>query len=179
MQRIDYIFLSHTRPHPHTQSASIITMQRIDYIFLSQTRPHPHTQSASIITMQRIDYTFLSHTPGPRTQSVTLLLRIVSYTAIQCSSLAAIDNATISYNPVGTEPFPFNTEATHTCDTFYTLTSGDALRVCGGDCSNTTEVWSGTAPGCSRNYCINDQFLNEYAWYTYSGLLSYGPNFRH
>ncbi len=45
----------------------------------------------------------------------------------------------------------FNTEATHTCDTFYTLTNGSDVRVCGGDDSNTTGAWSGTAPGCSGN----------------------------
>ncbi len=76
---------------------------------------------------------------------------VVYITAIQCSALPIISNVVISYNPAGTGLFPFNTEATHTCDNFRTPTNGSDVRLCGGDGSNTTGVWSGTALECSGN----------------------------
>ncbi|XP_064407236.1 sushi, von Willebrand factor type A, EGF and pentraxin domain-containing protein 1-like isoform X2 [Halichondria panicea] len=78
--------------------------------------------------------------------------------AIQCSALPIISNVVISYNPAGTGLFPFNTEATHTCDNFRTPTNGSDVRLCGGDGSNTTGVWSGTALECSEKSTIGATF---------------------
>ncbi len=64
-------------------------------------------------------------------------------------TLEAIDNGTISYNPIGNGQLEFNTEATHTCTTGYFLSSGSDVRVCGGNDSSTTGMWSGTVPTCT------------------------------
>ncbi len=64
-------------------------------------------------------------------------------------TLSAIDNGTISYNPTENGRFGFNTEATHTCNTGYFLSSGSDVRVCGGNDSSTTGMWSDTVPTCT------------------------------
>ncbi len=74
---------------------------------------------------------------------------ILLYTAIQCTTLSAIDNGTISYNPTGNGQFGFNTVATHTCTMGYFLSSGCNVRMCGGDDSSTTGMWSGNVPMCT------------------------------
>ncbi len=77
---------------------------------------------------------------------------LCSSTVIQCPALNDINNGDIRYNSrKNAGKFGFNTEATHTCDNGYFLSSESDVRVCGGDDSSTTGTWSGTAPGCSGN----------------------------
>ncbi len=64
-------------------------------------------------------------------------------------TLEAIDNGTISYNPIGNGQLEFNTEATHTCTMGYFLSNGSDVRVCEGNDSSTAGMWSGTVPTCT------------------------------
>ncbi len=74
------------------------------------------------------------------------------YIAIQCQVLNDIEEGNISYNSVINEgQLAFNTEATHTCDKSYILSSGrpSDVRVCGGNDSSAIGMWNGTTPICT------------------------------
>ncbi len=72
------------------------------------------------------------------------------YTAIQCPALNNINNGDISYNSGNNAgQLWFNTEATHTCDNGFFLSNGNGVRVCEGNDSSTTGVWSVDIPVCT------------------------------
>ena len=72
------------------------------------------------------------------------------HTAITCASLDPVGNGSIAYSPNISEPFDFDTVATHTCNEAYYL-EGIGIRTCVGDGSSTTGQWSGAAPVCLGN----------------------------
>ena len=69
------------------------------------------------------------------------------FVAVTCSALSTDVNGVISYSPDTSEPFDFGTRATYSCtEGFYLPVGGNIERMCEGDGSSTSGVWSGTAP---------------------------------
>ena len=72
---------------------------------------------------------------------------------IVCAPLSAIVNGeAINHNSSADAMgnFAFGTVATHSCsDGFFLM--GNEMRVCGGDGTSPTGVWSGSEPVCSGN----------------------------
>ena len=75
-------------------------------------------------------------------------------TAITCASLGTIaDGEPITYDTSADAMgnFAFATVATHSCsDGFFLM--GNEMRVCGGDGTSPTGMWSGSEPVCSGNH---------------------------
>ena len=83
-------------------------------------------------------------------------------------------NGAINYGPDTSEPFDFRTRATYSCsEGFYLPVGGNAERICEGDGSSTSGVWSGTAPPICLgifNYLYTKWFM-YYTLETLSMLL--------
>ena len=74
--------------------------------------------------------------------------KLFSFTAIMCLDLPNPQNGRIDFSIDETAFFDYNTNATYVCDIGYGLTDEGAVRICGGDETSTTGVWSGDSPTC-------------------------------
>ncbi len=74
-------------------------------------------------------------------------------TAITCPpSSTVLFNGSVTYSSNADEngTYPFDTVATYSCFTGFSLLVGDNIRTCTGDGSTTTGTFSGIDPICER-----------------------------
>ncbi len=78
-----------------------------------------------------------------------IILQLLIYTGITCSSSTAPLNGSVTYDSVVDEngTYPFNVVATYSCNTGFSLVGGSD-RTCTGDGSSTTGAFNGMAPIC-------------------------------
>ena len=75
--------------------------------------------------------------------------------AIFCPSLTAPVNGSVTYTFTanGNGSYPFNSVATYSCDTGFSLV-GNSNRTCTGDGSSITGAFNGVAPTCQGIYIL-------------------------
>ncbi len=83
----------------------------------------------------------------------TLCLGGFNLLAILCPTLVPPTNGMISYDMDMTTPFDYQTMATYSCASGYTLTGGDNVRTCVGS-SDSRGEWSGMSPIC-EGMCVS------------------------
>ena len=62
-------------------------------------------------------------------------------------------NGVVTYTHSEPQPYSFGTTAEYRCETGFGLSGGDSARICEGDGSSPTGVWSGDAPSCEGMQC--------------------------
>ena len=83
------------------------------------------------------------------------------YTEIFCLMLPPLESGQIDYSPDMTDPFEFNSRASHVCEEGYFL-EGNQVRSCSGDGLSTIGNWNGETPICTGRYvCIRVKWCTD------------------
>ena len=76
------------------------------------------------------------------------ILNLSCCTVIICPSPLVPMNGVVIYSHSASELYSFETIAEYRCEPGFGLSRGDPVRICEGDGSSPTGVWSGVAPRC-------------------------------